>query len=168
MRGALALTVVALALAAGCVTTRESPGSAVVSPLGVTAGGSFRCGEGVHGCTAWSVVRPAPWTGPGWLPRAGDGQLRAEGDGRGGWVVSGSPAGGVTGLGAGTWVLALGWAEMSDLESFVLGTEDRPSTGVVASEIACSVEVSVVAGTQRVDVRADFGPPCSILARQQP
>jgi hypothetical protein len=154
------LAIVAVA-AAGCMVFR-GPGAR----LSVTASGTFDCGSGVHGCRAWLAIRPAGWTPPpGWSPGLADRDLRptpAATD-RAHWTVSGSGQGGPERLEAGSYRVHAVITEVSDIEPDVLGTDDHPGTGVIATTIACEIDLKVPAASTEVGLKVDFSP-CSIEA----
>jgi hypothetical protein len=157
----------AFVFAAGC----SVPGPTAAPPtataaLSVMGSGTFECGNAFHGCTAWFLVRP-PGRGPG-RPSLGDAELRPTGDGRGRFALSGAAIGGPGALSPGDYSFAVVITEVSDIEPFVLGTHDQPGTGVVTTTVACTMDVTVPAGTQRVAVAAEIGPACRIGATFEP
>jgi len=93
-------------IAAGCelMTLLPAPGARV----NVTGSGSFECGSGFHGCTAWIAIRPAAWQAPplwapgladcDFRPRPGDNDMSL-------WLVSGSCTGGPERLAPGDYAL---------------------------------------------------------------
>lgn len=131
--------------------------------LAVTGTGSFRCDGGFHGCVAWFVVRPAEWSPPeGWDPGLTDGRLDATGDMDGGWIVAGAMEGGPAALAAGSYRFVLAYSEVDDTTPLVLGTDERPGTGLMSTWVACDRLVSVPESAREVAVVATYGPDCAV------
>jgi hypothetical protein len=164
LRRPVLLAIVAVA-AVGCAFV-ATPGA----QLSVAASGTFECGSGLHGCTAWLAIRPAGWIPPsGWSPGLADRDFRPtpSATDRALWTVSGSGHGGPERLEAGSYRVHAVITEVSDIEPHVLGTDDRPGTGVLATAIACQTDLKVPAGATEVRLQVDFSP-CSIEATFAP
>ena len=161
----LVLLVVLAVAATGCAIFAK-PGAHV----SVTASGTFECGSGFHGCTAWLAIRPVGWTPPaGWSPGLADRDLRPtpSATNRAHWTVSGSGQGGPDRLEAGGYRVHAVITEVSDITPYVLGTDDQPGSGVLTTTIACQTDVNVPAGATDVGLKVDFSP-CSIEATFTP
>ena len=155
-----------LAAVTGGCTFFPAPGARV----SVSATGTFECGSGFHGCTAWLAIRPAGWIPPaGWSPGLADRDLRPTPSptNRARWTVSGSGSGGPERLEAGTYRVHAVITEVDDTRPYLLGTDDHPGTGVLTTTIACQADVQVPVGTTKVELTVDFSP-CSIEANAAP
>ena len=177
MRRPVGACLAILILVAGCSPApdrTEPPNSPTLQPaataatLTVIGGGSFECGQSFHGCAAWFVVRPSGWQPPqGWSPGLADAQLHPTGNGRGTWLVIGAAEIGPV-LPPGDYVFALAFTEISDTEPYVLGTDERPGSGIVNTTVPCTVELSIPPGTSQITVFATYGPVCRIDATLDP
>ena len=153
----LATFVLVTVAAAGCAFVAK-PGAQV----SVSAGGTFECGSGFHGCTAWLAIRPSGWMPPaGWTPGLVDrnfGPVPSATD-RSHWTVSGTGSGPRAPRDRRAPGLAV-ITEIDDTRPYALGTEDRPGTGALTTTIACQADVQVPAGATKVELTVDFSP-CS-------
>ena len=156
--------VVALALALGGCSLIPWPSTDEVQ-LDVAGSGSFDCGNGFHGCTAWLAIRPADWQMPdGWAPGRADRDFRPTPSAadRSLWHVSGAGTGGPETLAPGAYRFLAVITEADDTTPWVLGTDDAPGTGVLTLEGACESLVTVPPGSASIAAAVSFGPPCSI------
>lgn len=161
----LATFVLVTVAAAGCAFFAK-PGA----PVSVSAGGTFECGSGFHGCTAWLAIRPSGWIPPaGWAPGLVDRNFRPvpSATDRSHWTVSGAGSGGPERLESGAHRVLAVITEIDDTQPYALGTDDRPGTGVLTTTIACQADVQVPAGATKVELTVDFSP-CSIEATVAP
>ena len=158
------LMLVIAAAAAGCAFFPQG------ARLSVSGSGTFECGSGFHGCTAWLAIRPASWTAPaGWAPGLADRDLRPQPTATDAsrWVVSGSGSGGPERIEAGDYVFIAAFTEADDTTPYVLGTDEQPGTGILGTTIACSANVTVPQGATELAVRVSFSP-CAIEATPAP
>jgi hypothetical protein len=164
---AFLLLVAACAPAPDRTELAVSPPPPAAATLTVIGAGSFECGQSFHGCTAWFVVRPKGWQPPAaWSPGLADTELRPTGNNRGNWLVAGR--GGPGALAPGAYTFAMAFTEVSDTEPYVLGTDERPGSGILNTTVACTLDVTNPPGTGQVTVFANFGPVCRIDATLDP
>jgi hypothetical protein len=136
-------------------------------PLAVSGSGTFDCGSGFHGCTAWLAIRPADWRAPaGWAPGKADRDFRPSpsADDMSIWLVSGPGVGGPDTLPPGDYRFMAVVTETDDTKPWVLGTDAQPGTGVLSLTIACEQAVTVPDDASEMTVAVTFGPDCSIEA----
>ena len=161
----LALLAVVATMATGCQMLPLLDRGGV--PLSVSGTGTFDCGSGFHGCTAWLAIRPTGWTRPAqWAPGQDDRDFRPNpsADDMSVWLVSGPGVGGPERLAPGDYRFMAVITETDDTKPWVLGTDDRPGSGVLNLTLACDEAVSVPEGATGLTVAVDFGPDCSIEA----
>lgn len=155
-----------LAVTSGACQFLRPSGRGTV-PLAVAGRGTFECGSGFHGCTAWLAIRPAGWQKPGqWAPGRDDRDFRPsprDGD-RSMWRVAGAGVGGPGGLRPGDYRFMAVITEADDTKPWAPGTDDEPGTGVLSLTIACESPVTVPEGATGIAVTVAFGPGCSIEA----
>ena len=161
----LAVLVLLAATTAGCQLLPWLGTGGV--PLVVSGTGTFDCGSGFHGCTAWLAIRPADWHAPGhWAPGKADRDFRpgpSQND-MSKWLVSGSGLGGPDSLPPGDYRFIAVITDTDDTTPWVLGTDEQPGTGVLNLTIACEEPVTVPDDATGMAVTVTFGPECSIEA----
>ena len=155
-----------IALAESATPAAPSIGQDTV-PLAVSGAGSFDCGSGFHGCTAWLAIRPVDWRAPvQWAPGRADRDFRPSPSAidMSIWLVSGPGVGGPGALPPGDYRFMAVVTEADDTKPWVLGTDEQPGTGVLNLTIACEQPVTVPDDARAMVVRVTFGPQCSIEA----
>ena len=158
-----ALVALLAATMVGCGMLPALPGGEI--PLDVSGSGTFQCGNGTHGCSAWLAIRPAGWEAPeDWAPGEADRDFRprSQQTDMSQWLVSGSGVGGPESLAPGDYRFMAVITQADDTTPWVLGTDDQPGTGVLSLTMACEERVAVPAGATAVAVVVTFGPECSI------
>jgi len=60
------------------------------------------------------------------------------------------------------------YTETDDTTPWVLGTDDKPGSGVLSQTLACAEDVTVPADAAHVTVAVNFGPSCSIEVTPTP
>jgi hypothetical protein len=164
----IALVALLSATTAGCQLLSFGHGTV---PLSVSGSGTFDCGSGFHGCTAWLAIRPADWQRPSpWAPGKDDRDFRptpGESD-MSVWLVSGSGLGGPEALHPGDYRFMAVITETDDTTPWVLGTDEHPGTGVLNLTIACEEPISVPEDAAGMAVTVAFGPDCSITTGPSP
>jgi hypothetical protein len=136
-------------------------------PLTVSGSGTFDCGSGFHGCTAWLAIRPTDWRAPAqWAPGKADRDFRPSpsANDMSIWLVSGPGLGGPDALRAGDYRFMAVVTETDDTKPWVLGTDEQPGSGVLNLTIACEQPVTVPDGASAMTVAVTFGRDCSIEA----
>lgn len=122
--------------------------------LAVSGSGTFDCGHGFHGCSAWLAIRPADWQATdGWAPDTTDRDFRPRSspNDMSIWLVSGSGVGGPDHLLPGDYRFVAAITEFNDVAPGVLGTL-----------VPCDQLVTVPEGAAELVAHVAFGPKCSI------